>query len=308
MTRFLLPLVLIAATGSVGARPQAGVERGTTRILIDAVAFDRRDAPVLDLKPEEVEVWIAHFRVPIETFAVVTPASDERPGRLIILVLDDVALPMTMVPRARDAARRFVNRLSPGDQMAIVTLNGTAMESTSDRARLLRAVDSYNVRAGILPFERAGEHVLAMLGALSRQLAEAPDQRKTIVAIGAGGLFDRPIPPPQTGYDVRKQWTEAMQAMAVSNVNLYVIDPAGVGGRADDGTTGFARETGGMAFISTNDVNGAVDRIMRESANYYLIGVADPPNGRGADLRELEVRVLRPGVTIRARHAVSGHR
>ena len=308
MTRVLLPLVLIAATGSLGAGPQAPVERGATRLLIDAVAFDRRDAPVLDLKPEDVEVWIAHYRVPIETFALVTPANDERPGRLVVLVLDDVALPMAMVPRVRDAARRFVTRMSPGDQMAIVTLNGTAMESTSDRTRLLRAVDSYNVRAGIMPIERAGEHVLKTLGALSRQLAEAPDQRKTIVAIGAGGLFDRPIPPPQSGYDVRKDWTDAMQAMAASNVNLYVIDPAGLTMRPDGGTNGFARETGGMAFVSTNDVNGAVDRIMRESANYYLIGVADPPNGRGADLRELDVRVLRPGVSIRARRAVPGGR
>jgi hypothetical protein len=78
--------------------------------------------------------------------------------------------------------------------------------------------------------------------------------------------------------------------------------------RVDGGDSGFARETGGLAFVSTNDVNGAADRVMRDAANYYLIGVADPPNGRGADLRELDVRVLRPGVTIRARRAVPGGR
>jgi VWFA-related protein len=308
MIRLLPHLVLIAAIAPIGTHTQAPVERGASRLLIDAVAADRHGAPVLDLKAEEVEVWIAHYRVPIDTFAAVTPASDERPGRLIVLVLDDVALPIAMVPRARDVARRFVNRMSPGDQMAIVTLNGTAMESTADRTRLLRAIDAYSVRAGSMRIETAGEHVLKTIGALSRQLAEAPDQRKTIVAIGAGWLFDRPIPPPQVGYDVRKEWIDAMLVMAMSNVNLYVIDPAGVVSRVDGGDSGFARETGGLAFVSTNDVNGAADRVMRDAANYYLIGVADPPNGRGADLRELDVRVLRPGVTMRARRAVPGGR
>ena len=308
MIRLLPQLVLIAAIAPIGTQPQAPVERGSSRLLIDAVAVDRHGAPVLDLKAEDVEVWIAHYRVPIDTFASVTPASDERPGRLIVLVLDDVALPIAMVPRARDVARRFVNRMSPGDQMAIVTLNGTAMESTADRTRLLRAIDAYSVRAGSMRIETAGEHVLKTIGALSRQLAEAPDQRKTIVAIGAGWLFDRPIPPPQVGYDVRKEWIDAMLVMAMSNVNLYVIDPAGVVSRVDGGVSGFARETGGLAFVSTNDITGAADRVMRDAANYYLIGVADPPNGRGADLRELDVRVLRPGVTMRARRAVPGGR
>ena len=95
--------------------------------------------------------------------------------------------------------------------------------------------------------------------------------------------------------------------MALANVSLYVIDPAGVSmARVDSGGTGFARETGGFAFTSTNDLNGAADRIMREAANYYLIGVGDPPVGRGADLRELDVRVLRRGVSVRARRTIVG--
>ena len=99
-----------------------------------------------------------------------------------------------------------------------------------------------------------------------------------------------------------------MQAMALSNVSLYVIDPTGVAlsRRVDTGGSGFARETGGFAFISTNDLDGAADRIMREAADYYLLGVGDPPVGRGADLREVDVKVLRKGVTVRARKTITG--
>jgi hypothetical protein len=196
----------------------------------------------------------------------------------------------------------------PGDRMAVVTLNGSNMESTGDRARLLRAIDDAPIQsAGTIPIDRIGEHVLRTVAALSRQMAEASDGRKTIVAIGSGWLFDRPIPPPAAGLDPRKEWVAAMQAMAISNVNLYVIDPGGLGARgADGGNAGWARETGGVAFINTNDINSAVDRILSESANYYLFGVGDPPVGRGAELREVDVRVLRRGVTVRARRTITG--
>jgi hypothetical protein len=182
------------------------------------------------------------------------------------------------------------------------------MEGTSERGPLLGAISSYNVLAfNMQRLDELGRHVLETIGTLARQLAEGPEQRKTIVGIGNGGLFDKPIPPAVVGGDLRPEWIEAMRAMAFANVNLYAIDPRGIGAsRADSGVSGFARETGGLAFLNINDLDGAADRIMRESANYYLISVADPPVGSGAPLRELDVRVHRPGVTIRARRAVKG--
>jgi VWFA-related protein len=308
MIRLLLPLVLMALS-SISGRVQAPTERGAGRIFVDAVAVDGKGMPVMDLKPTEVEVWIGHFRVPIESFTVVTPSADPSAGRFTVLILDDVTLPIQQLGRAKDVARYFVNKMQPGDQMAIVSLDGSAMESTNDRTRLLRTIDGYNLRsAGQIPIDRVGEHVLKTLAMLSRQMVEVGSQRKTIVAIGSGWVFDRPIPPPAAGMDPRKEWIAAMQAMALSNVGLYVIDPSGIAiaRRVDSGTTGFARETGGLAFISTNDLDGAADKIMREAANYYLLGLGDPPVGRGADLREVDVKVLRKGVTVRARRLITG--
>ena len=306
MIRLLLPLVLIGLGPLAGYR-QAPSERGAGRIHIDAVAVDKNGVPVMDLKPAEVEVWIGHFRVPIESFTVVTPEANPS-GRLTVLMLDDVTVPLQLIGRVRDAARRFVTQMRPEDRMAIVTLDGSSMESTNESAKLLRMIDGYAARsAGMMPMDRLGEHVLAQLGALSRQMVEAGGQRKTIVAIGSGWLFDRPIPPAAVGMEPRKEWIAAMQAMAVANIGLYVIDPAGVSTiRADSGGSGFARETGGLAFMATNDLSGAADKIMREASNYYLLGVGDPPVGRGAELREVDVKVLRKGVTVRARHLITG--
>ena len=77
------------------------------------------------------------------------------------------------------------------DRIAIVSLNGDAMESTDDRSRLLSRIDAYTVRASA--FQRQdllGEHVLETVAGLSRQLAEDPAGRKIIVGLGPAWLFD----------------------------------------------------------------------------------------------------------------------
>lgn len=304
MFRLLVPVVITALALPAAARQATETPRAP--IVIDAVAFDRGGRPVMDLKPSEVEVWIGHFRVPIDTFTVVRPGADEREGRLFVLLLDDIATPLPMVPRIRDVARRFVAALAPGDQMAVVMLSDPVVQSTSDPAQLRRAIDSYNVRAsGVWRSDQLGAHVLTTIGGIAGSLAEAGSGRKTIVGIGSGGLLDRPIPPPTVGYDLRPEWIAAMRALSRTNSAFYAIDPAGVGTtRVDGGETGFARETGGVAFVNTNDMNGAVDRIVAESASHYAIRVGNPPVGGTTGLRELELRVDRRGVTIRARRAV----
>ena len=305
-------LIAVAMIGTIGADrgPRQPPDEPARQLSIAAVAVDRDGMPVLDLRPEELEVWINGYRVPIETLTAVTPGHDETGGRSIVLLLDDVTLQPAVVPRARDAARQVVDRMSPSDQMAIVTLNGDSMESTGDRARLLQKLHAYNTRAtGVLRLDTLGEQVLKTVASLSRQFAETSNRRKTIIAIGSAWLFDTPIPPPTIGRDLRPEWTDAMRAMAFANVTLYVIDPKGLGtSRTFSGSSGFARETGGHTFANTNDVSGAADRIMGEAGSYYVIRVADPPVGRKADLRELDVRVLRRGITVRARRAIPGRR
>ncbi|HXT30515.1 MAG TPA: VWA domain-containing protein [Vicinamibacterales bacterium] len=303
----LMACACLAAVTSLVTAAHSMQEAASARLLIDAVAVDRQGRPVTDLKQEDVEVWIGHFRVPIESFSAVTPGSpdrDDRGGRLVVLVMDDMTGQLTLIARAKEVARRFVTRLSPGDRMAVVMLNGGAMEATSDSARLLHAIDRYTVGAmGVQTVDNLGVHVLKTVSALAGQMVEGPQQRKAIVIIGNGGLLDRPLPPPQAGRDLLPEWIETMRTLSMANANVYVIDPIGVGLRTDAGNSGFARETGGVAFLNTNDLNGAADQIMREAGSYYLMTVASPPVG-GRGLRELELKSRRSGVTLRARRAI----
>ena len=309
MTRVLLPCLVLSLTATprvVTQKPADKPARAT--VVVDLVAHDRRGVPVMDLKPGDVEVRIGQFHVPIETFTVVQPGADERNGRLFVLILDDITVPLSSMPRVREAAHHFVAGMRPGDQMAVMMLNDPAIEMTSDPAKLRRTIDHYSVRAtGVQRSDQLGAQVLNTIGGAAQALIEAGEGRKTIVGIGSGWLLDRPIPPPGAagGNDLLREWIAAMRSLSRTGSVFYAIDPSGVGvTRADSGTTGFARETGGLGFVNTNDLKGAADRILSESSSYYSLRVASPPVGGPDGLREVQVKVSRRDVVVRARRAV----
>ena len=298
MRSTVIALTLAAALGQAPAK----------LIELDVVAVNRQGAPVTDLKPADVEVWLEQYRLPLESMTVLSN-EDPRRRRTIVLLLDDITIPPELVPRARNVASRFIEALEPGDQMTLATLTGGGTGSTGDRAVLRQALGRFGLRANPpLRVDELAAHVLNTYTAISRQVAELPGHRRTIVGIGSGFVFDTPVPPVSVGRNLRGEWTTALRAMAFSNAALYVIDPGGVGtARAAVGTAGMASETGGFAFMNTNDLDGAVDRIMAEAVSYYILRVADPPFFRSAPLRKVDVRTTRRDVTLRARELIPGH-
>ena len=297
----VLSLVVVASSGALALQDPPAPSR---LLHIQASAVDGKGNPVTDLKPSEFEVWIAGYRVPIETVTVVTPSTPDR-GRLIVLLLDDITLQPIMVARAREVARRFVDGMQPDDRIGVLMLNSGGMQLTSEPARLRQQIDSFRQSLGVIPVDQLGYQLLTRVAAAARSIVEAPESKKTIVAIGSGWLLDTPVPPAQIGRDVREEWFDAMRALAITDATYYVIDPGGVGS-SRTGSVGMAREAGGHAFVNTNDLDGAVDQILRETDQYYVLSVGDPPVGRKAVLREMEVRVSRRGVTVRAPRSIPG--
>ena len=106
--RVATSLIVLAVLGGSPVLQQSQVEPRPGRLLIDAVVTDAHGAPVLDVKPSELEVWIVGYRIPIETLTIVQPTAGVPSHRSIVLLLDDIHVDASIIPRARDAARQFV--------------------------------------------------------------------------------------------------------------------------------------------------------------------------------------------------------
>jgi hypothetical protein len=68
----------------------------------------------------------------------------------------------------------------------------------------------------------------------------------------------------------------------------------------------LAEETGGVAAVGTNDMNGAFDRIVQENSSYYVLGYYSSNEKRDGKLRRVSVKVNGypdAQVTFRRRYA-----
>jgi len=63
----------------------------------------------------------------------------------------------------------------------------------------------------------------------------------------------------------------------------------------------MADDTDGTSVINTNDIEGALGRIVDDLSSYYLLGYESTNNRLDGKYRSISVRVKRPGVQVRAR-------
>jgi VWFA-related protein len=107
------------------------------------------------------------------------------------------------------------------------------------------------------------------------------------------------------------------------NATLFTIDPRGLAGIVDAGQAldqsewrthlqktqsslrYLAEETGGMAVVNDNDFAAALKRIDAETSDYYVIGYSSTNADPARRVRQIEVKVNRPDVSVSARRAYS---
>src|SRR5262245_8759413 len=122
---------------------------------------------------------------------------------------------------------------------------------------------------------------------------------------------------------------DAIAAATRSNVAIYGIDPRGltdlgdesieIQSYPDDTSLGIgpgslqnelrlsqdslrvlSEETGGFAVVNKNDYATAYQRIVEDNSSYYVLAYY-PPDARPGRLHKIDVRVTRPGLTVRGR-------
>ena len=128
--------------------------------------------------------------------------------------------------------------------------------------------------------------------------------------------------------DVQQEIREMVGAATRANVNVYSVDPRGVASGMEDGIEigGFpadgsissiglmeemrlehdslrvvAEETGGFAVLNQNDFRTGFGRILADNSSYYVLGYYPTNDRRDGRFRNVDVKVLKPGLRVRAR-------
>ena len=178
--------------------------------------------------------------------------------------------------------------------------------------------------------------MLEEMTAVADWFASVRGRKKTILLFSEGISYDIHDVFANGGNNAASMITSRMQdfirSATKANVSLYAIDPRGLMALSDGNIelvsvgTGdpaaarlnesglrdesrlareslqtFAEETGGFAVVNTNGFANAYDRIVQENSAYYVLAYYPPNPKRDGKFHKIEVRVTRPGLTVRSR-------
>jgi VWFA-related protein len=351
------------ATGLLaGQQPSQPVFRTAVDLVqLDVRVVDEDGQFVRDLRQDEFRIFEDGVAQSIATFSLVDlpiagstaatlegrrvesdVASNDDPanGRLYVIVMDDSETGSSSLraPTVRAIAREFIERhLTDADRAAVVAMSGrkdVASEFTSNRKKLIEAVERFAAQYGPTPFERnseSGKFVsfdtrhfsMLSMKEIANWLSQVPGRSKAIVLVserlGVGALAD-PFGNHLEGVEAAQDLRELIGATARANASVYILDPVGAPGGAFRGIkpvnlgdmsefdvmrkaamAEIAESTGGFALVASNDYAGAMDRIVAETSSYYLLGYTSSNVRKDDKLRHLRVEVTRPGLRVRAR-------
>ena len=195
--------------------------------------------------------------------------------------------------------------------------------------------------------ERAhnARNTLSTIRAVAEWFGGVRGRRKSIIFVSEGIDYDihdlirSYDSTPSSASTILDDTREAISAATRNNVSIYAIDTRGLTSLADEtiavtslpdfdnpsagiGTSSLynelrlsqdslrtlADETGGFAAVNTNQFATAFQRIVSDNSAYYVLAYYPPSNKRDGKFHKIEVRVTRPGVTVRSRRGYQAPR
>ncbi len=181
------------------------------------------------------------------------------------------------------------------------------------------------------------EQAYESIGRLAGAVAHMPGRRKTLLYISEGSSVGATVTSMgelNVGGSANRALQQAMAAATVADVAIYPMNPAGLDLPGERLIEGHMREqdpdglyrahedhsnvltqfqqsrqqlrdmatlTGGVSLVDSNDFNKGIDRVVRDASAYYVLSYEPDREVKDSRLRTLEVKVLRPGMTVLAR-------
>jgi VWFA-related protein len=235
---------------------------------------------------------------------------------------------------------RSMQDFTSNRQLALKAID-TAMGNKADSSTKAALQDYYmnqgqpgppsNANAGFNELQRYNNARNAMrtLKNLADFMAGMRGRRKAVVYFSEGVNYNVSDPfnnPHAT--DVQREVRDLIAAATRANVNIYSVDPRGVASGVEDGielgsmpvdgsikTTDLmeemrieqdslrvvADETGGFALLNQNDFRNGFARILDDNSSYYVLGYYPTNEKLDGRFRNVQVKLLKPGLKVRAR-------
>jgi VWFA-related protein len=304
-----------------------------SHLVLDVVVTDKSGKPRTGLTQNDFVVRDNGQVRKILSFRAVDGSAPPEPMKIILMV-DEVNTNFSRVAYERDQLRKFL--LQNGGQLAHpVSLGffsdaGTELQSNSSRdgKALLASFDEHVTK---LRAEERFTLSLKGLGLVAVNEAKQPG-RKIVIWISPGWPI---LSGPNVTLSAKNEqglfssilWLN--NALRQARITLYSIDPLGVEDAASsrvfyyeeflkpisyskDAQAGnlalqvLARQSGGMALNSSNDITNQINRCVDEAASFYTLTVEPTPSDRPNQSHVVGVSVESPGLTARTRNLYYG--
>jgi VWFA-related protein len=313
-------------------------------LVLDVVVTDRSGKPRAGLTQNDFVVRDNNQIRKIVSFRAVDGAAPvESPVRIILLV-DEVNTSFGRVAYERDQLKKFLlqngGQLTHPVSLAFFSDTGTELQSGSSRDGnvLLADFDQHVTKLRTIRrsagFYGAAERLDLSLKAISMLAATESKEpgRKMVIWISPGWPI---LSGPNITLTTKQEQglfssivylsTELRQA----RITLYSIDPLGVAdaastrvfyyeeflkpiSKSQDAQAGnlalqvLARQSGGEALNSSNDITQQITRCVAEADAFYTLAVEPTPSDRPNQAHSVAVSVETPGLTARTRNLYYG--
>ena len=310
------------------------------QMTLDVVVTDKSGKPVGGLEQPDFKLFDNKAPQTITSFrAIDGPATPGSPPVEIVLIIDDVNAPFSIVARERSEIQKFLNQnggeLPRPTSLALFTDSGMQQgtPSTSDGKAL--SGDLSDQKLGLHSITRsqgiygAGDRIDLSLKAISQlaQYEATRPGRKLVIWISPGW-------PLLTGPRIeltKKQQEQIFQNIVMlsdslrrAGITLYSVDPLGTVDAASFRTSYYkeflkgvrkpnqtefgdlalevlAEQSGGRVLNSSNDITGEIATCAGDARTFYELTFDSAVGDGPNDYHSLEVKIDKPGLAAHTR-------
>jgi VWFA-related protein len=318
-------------------------EARDANLTLDVVVTDRSGKPRAGLTQSDFVVRDENQVRKVLSFHAVNSAAPAEPVKIILLV-DEVNTTFTRVAYERDQLKKFLlqngGQLTHPMSLAFFSDTGTELQggASRDGNALLADFDQHatNLRtirrsSGFYGAEERYDLSLKAISMLAATESKEPG-RKMVIWISPGWPI---LSGPNVTLSAKQEQglfsyiVYLSTALRQARITLYSIDPLGVAdaatnrlfyyeeflkpvSRPQDAQAGnlalqvLARQSGGQALNSSNDITQQITRCVAEADVFYTLTVEPMPSDRPNQSHVVAVNVETPGLAARTRSLYYG--